>query len=203
LRRIERQVPDCRRCPRLAAHLVSLRRRYPDYWCRPVPSFGDERAWLVIVGLAPGLHGANRSGQPFWIDASGEWLYGALAKRGLWDGRALHGVYIMNAAKCCPPGNRPNSAELDRCREWLAAELAELGSARVVLTLGALAHASVLKAWSLRPLARYPFRHGALYRIPDRPALLASYHPSRQNTNTGVLTPRMWSQIFSRALSRV
>jgi uracil-DNA glycosylase family 4 len=199
LLRIERQVPECARCRRLVRYLSETRARHPDYWCRPVPSFGDRNPWLVIVGLAPGLHGANRSGRPFYLDASGEWLYGELERRGLWDGRRLRGVYIVNAVKCVPPHNRPLKAELDACRAWLAAELAELGGARVVLALGAVAHAAVLKTWQVRPLSRCPFRHGAVYRLPDRPTLLASYHPSRQNTNTGVLTGAMWSRIFGRA----
>ncbi len=199
LRRIERAVPDCTRCPRLVQYLREMRKRHPDYWCRPVPGFGDRRAWLVIVGLAPGLHGANRSGRPFYMDASGEWLYAALEARALWDGRRLSGAYILNAAKCVPPGNRPLAAELEACRFWLEQELAALSSAHVLLTLGAIAHTSVLKAWDVRPLARHPFGHGACYRIEDRPALLASYHPSRQNTQTGVLTRAMWRRIFERA----
>ncbi|MCZ6713458.1 MAG: uracil-DNA glycosylase [Deltaproteobacteria bacterium] len=200
LREIEREVPDCTRCPRLVAHLEQLRKRYPDYWCRPVPGFGDRGAWLVIVGLAPGLHGANRSGRPFCMDASGEWLYPALEQLDLWDGRKLSGAYILNAVKCVPPGNRPIAAELSQCRPWLAQELAALTNARVVLALGAIAHTSVLKVWGARPLARYPFAHGALHRIQDRPPLLSSYHPSRQNTNTGVLTRPMWRYVFRRAL---
>ena len=199
LRRIEREVPECTRCPRLVAYLEQLRKRYPDYWCRPVPSFGDRRPWLVIVGLAPGLHGANRSGRPFYMDASGEWLYSALERLGLWDGRKLTGAYILNVVRCVPPANRPSAAELDSCRPWLEQELAALTSARAVLTLGSIAHNSLLKTWCLRPLSRYPFKHGALYTIEGRPALLASYHPSRQNTNTGVLTRPMWRRIFARA----
>jgi uracil-DNA glycosylase family 4 len=201
LERIERAVPACARCPRLVEYLGEARRRHPDYWCRPVPGFGDRRAALAIVGLAPGMHGANRSGRPFWLDASGEWLYGELERRGLWDGERLRGAYILNAVKCVPPGNRPTSAELAACRPWLERELAALDSARVVLALGALAHASVLRAWGALPLSRRPFRHGARYAIEGRPRLVASYHPSRQNTNTGVLTRRMWSQVFERALS--
>ena len=199
LRCIEREVPECTRCPRLVAYLKQLRKRYPDYWCRPVPSFGDPRAWLVILGLAPGLHGANRSGRPFYMDASGEWLYPALERLGLWDGRKLRGAYILNVVKCVPPGNRPIAVELDGCRPWLEQELAALTSARVVLTLGSIAHNSLLKTWGLRPLSRYPFKHGALYDTEGRPPLLASYHPSRQNTNTGVLTRPMWRRIFLRA----
>ncbi len=197
---LARAVEACERCPRLVAYRDGNRERFPDYWNRPVPAFGDPRAPLVIVGLAPGLHGANRSGRPFWLDASGEWLYGELERRGLWDGQHLRGALILNAAKCAPPQNRPTAQELARCRDWLLQELSQLEGARVLLALGGLAHGSLLRAWGVRPLARAPFRHGALYRFAGRPALLASYHPSRQNTNTGVLTRRMWSRIFARAL---
>jgi uracil-DNA glycosylase family 4 len=151
------------------------------------------------VGLAPGRHGANRSGRPFWLDASGEWLYGALERRGAWDGERLRGVYIVNAVKCVPPANRPTTAELDRCQDWLAEELSSLPGARVVLTLGALAHRSLLRTWGVSPLSSAPFRHGSVYKLEERPILLASYHPSRQNTNTGVLTRAMWTAIFRRA----
>jgi uracil-DNA glycosylase family 4 len=200
LRELARRVEVCARCPRLVAYRARNRERFPDYWNRPVAGFGDPRAPLVILGLAPGLHGANRSGRPFWLDASGEWLYGELERRGLWDGARLRGALILNAVKCAPPQNRPTTEELDTCRDWLAQELGELRGARVVVALGALAHRSLLRVWGVRPLSRAPFRHGAVYRLPGRPALLASYHPSRQNTNTGRLTRRMWSRIFERAL---
>ncbi len=199
LSRIRREVVACRRCPRLVDYVDGLRERYPDYWCRPVPGFGDANAWLAIVGLAPGLHGANRSGRPFFMDASGEWLYGELERRGSWDGKRLAGVCILNAVKCVPPQNRPDTQEQDECRPFLVQELAALRHARVVLTLGAIAHRAVLRAWELQPLSARPFRHGAVYRIEQRPVLLASYHPSRQNTNTGVLTKPMWRAVFSRA----
>ena len=200
LRRIEGEVVHCARCPRLAGYLCELRSAHVDYWNRPVPGFGDRGAWLVIVGLAPGRHGANRSGRPFYMDPSGEWLYGELERRGLWNGRRLRGVYILNAVKCCPPQNKPLGPELDTCRSWLARELAALRAARVALALGALAHTSVLKCWGVTPLSHHRFSHGAVHRFPARPALLSSYHPSRQNTNTGVLTRRMWSGIFRSAL---
>jgi len=196
---IEREVPGCSRCPRLATDLAEQRVRHPGYWNRPVPGFGDPRAQLVIVGLAPGLHGANRSGRPFFMDASGEWLYGELGRRGLWDGERLHSVYILNAVKCVPPQNRPTSGEQARCRPWLERELGALPGARVVLALGQIAWLAVLRSLELRPLARHPFAHGALHLEADRPALLASYHPSRQNTNTGVLTRAMWRAVFTRA----
>ena len=200
LKELRREVVACKRCPRLGEYLELQRERYPDYWNRPVPSFGDPRARLVIVGLAPGLHGANRSGQPFYMDASGEWLYGQLERLGLWDGTRLSGALILNAVKCVPPQNRPKTDEVDRCREWLRLELEALRHARVLLALGAIAHRSLLALFEARPFTRYPFRHGALHRIPERPVLLSSYHPSRQNTQTGVLTRRMWSTILRRAV---
>jgi uracil-DNA glycosylase family 4 len=200
LERLEREIPECANCSRLAGFLASLRTRHPEYWNRPVPGFGDRAGWLVIVGLAPGMHGANRSGQPFFMDASGEWLYGELERRGLWDGARLDGAYIVNAVKCVPPGNKPTTDEQLRCQPWLARELEALGGARVVLALGRIAHAAVLRAWGVRPLARHPFAHARVVNIPGRPPLLASYHPSRQNTNTGVLTQTMWREVFARAI---
>lgn len=199
LAEIERDIPRCRRCPRLGAFLADSRTRRPDYWNRPVPGFGDRRAWLVIVGLAPGLHGANRTGRPFQGDASGEWLYGSLGRAGFWDGERLRGAYIVNAVKCVPPANQPTGAEQTQCRPWLVEELAGLRQARLVVSLGGIAHRAVLRAWGMAPLSHWPFGHGALHRIPGHPALLASYHPSRQNTNTGTLTRAMWGRIFARA----
>jgi uracil-DNA glycosylase family 4 len=199
LREIERQVPGCARCPRLAAFLAESRALRADYWNRPVPGFGDRRPWLAIVGLAPGLHGANRSGRPFYMDASGEWLYGELGRRGLWDGERLTGTYILNAVKCVPPQNRPTSDEQERCRPWLSREFAALPDVRVVLALGQIAWSAVLRCFALLPLSGHPFAHGAQVTPETGPALLASYHPSRQNTNTGVLTRAMWRAIFSRA----
>ncbi len=200
LERLEREIPACVDCPRLAGFLASLRTRHPTYWNRPVPGFGDRGAGIVIVGLAPGMHGANRSGRPFFMDASGEWLYGELARRGLWTGDRLTNVYIVNAVKCLPPANKPTTEEQTRCRPWLERELAALSNARVLVALGRIAHGAVLRCWGAAPLSRHPFSHGRVDRLPDRPALLASYHPSRQNTNTGVLTRAMWRGVFSRAL---
>ena len=199
LRELERKILRCRRCPRLTAFLAESRGRNPDYWNRPVPGFGDPRAWLLIVGLAPGMHGANRTGRPFQGDASGEWLYASLGRMGLWDGERLRGAYIVNAVKCVPPGNKPVASELERCRPWLGDELAGLATARIVVALGQIAHRAVLRSWGISPLSRFPFGHGALHRIPGRRPLLASYHPSRQNTNTGTLTRPMWNGIWRRA----
>jgi uracil-DNA glycosylase family 4 len=180
------------------AWLREARARHPGYWNRPVPGFGDPRAWLVVVGLAPGFHGANRTGRPFQGDASGEWLYASLARAGLWDGHRLRGAYIANAVKCVPPGNRPRAEECRACRPWLEAELAALSRARLVLALGRIAHEAVLRSFGVERRSDLAFAHGALHRVPGRPALLASYHPSRQNTNTRTLTPAMWNAIWRR-----
>ena len=122
-------------------------------------------------------------------------------RRGLWDGERLRGAYIVNAVKCVPPGNRPSTDEQLRCQPWLVRELEALSGARAVLALGSIAHAAVLRAWGVRPLARHPFAHARSYALPGRPPLLASYHPSRQNTNTGVLTRAMWRAVFARAFA--
>ena len=134
------------------------------------------------------------------VPGFGARLYGELERLGLWDGRVLRGAYILNAVKCVPPKTRPTGAEQAACRPWLRDELAALSTARVVLALGAIAQRAVLRCYGTRPLARHPFAHGALHRIDGRPPLLSSYHPSRQNTNTGVLTRRMWRAILRRAL---
>ena len=197
---LEREISACSDCPRLAGFLASLRTQHPAYWNKPVPGFGDPAARIVIVGLAPGMHGANRSGRPFFMDASGEWLYGELARRGLWADEQLSDVYIVNAVKCLPPANKPTSDEQARCRPWLEREFAALPSARVLLALGRIAHGAVLRCWNAAPLARHPFAHGRVDQLPGRPALLASYHPSRQNTNTGVLTRAMWRAVFEHAI---
>ncbi len=199
MRSLESRIPRCRRCPRLVSFLADCRDRHPDYWARPVPGFGDRRAWLVVVGLAPGMHGANRTGRPFQGDASGDWLYGSLGRAGWWDGERLRGVYIANAVKCVPPQNKPSADEIGACRPWLARELDALDRARVVIALGRIAQQAVLRAWDVAPLSAHPFAHAAWTRLPGRPPLLSSYHPSRQNTNTGTLTPAMWAGIWRRA----
>lgn len=199
LRELERAVPRCRRCPRLARNLDALRREHPDWWARPVPGLGDPRAWCVVVGLAPGRSGAGRTGRPFQGDVSGAWLYGSLAAEGLWDGKRLHGAFIANAVKCVPPANRPTGGEIAACGDaWLGCELGALERARVVVALGGIAARAVLRVWGATPLSAHPFSHGALHRIPGRPALLCSYHPSPQNTNTGRLSRAMWSGLWRR-----
>jgi len=211
-------VVACERCARLRAHCEQVarekRRAYADqeYWGRPVPGFGDARARLVIVGLAPGAHGSNRTGRMFTGDSSGDWLYAALHREGFasqpesvsrHDGQRLSDCWITAAGRCAPPGNKPTPAELDRCRGFLAAELRLLHRARVALALGRIGHEAWLKAsgwWDrLAPRERPRFAHGAEARLPDGMTLLASFHPSRQNTQTGKLTPAMWRAVFARA----
>jgi uracil-DNA glycosylase family 4 len=215
---VSRAVIACERCPRLRAHCEQVarekRRAYLDqeYWGRPVPGFGDPRARLVIVGLAPGAHGSNRTGRMFTGDASGDWLYAALHRAGFAsqpesvsrdDGQRLRDCWITAAGRCAPPGNKPTPAELDRCRPYLAAELRLLTRTRVVLALGRIGHEAWLRAsgwWEKLPARERPrFAHGAEARLADGITLLASFHPSRQNTQTGKLTPAMWRAVFARA----
>jgi len=215
---VTRAVIACERCPRLRAHCEQVarekRRAYLDqeYWGRPVPGFGDPRARLVIVGLAPGAHGSNRTGRMFTGDASGDWLYAALHRAGFAsqpesvsrdDGQRLRDCWITAAGRCAPPGNKPTPAELDRCRPYLAAELRLLTRTRVVLALGRIGHEAWLRAsgwWEKLPARERPrFAHGAEARLADGITLLASFHPSRQNTQTGKLTPAMWRAVFARA----
>nr|MBA2322825.1 uracil-DNA glycosylase [Pseudonocardiales bacterium] len=187
-----------------------------DYWARPVPGLGDPRARLLIVGLAPAAHGANRTGQLFTGDASGSWLYEALHRFG-WanqpnslrrdDGLALTDCWITAAAHCAPPDNRPTRDELARCRPYLEAELALLGEVRVVLALGRIGWESWLRAsgwWGrLAPRERPPFGHGAEAVLPDGTVMVTSFHPSRQNTNTGRLTREMWYRVFETIRRRL
>jgi len=183
-----------------------------EYWGRPVPGFGDSEGRLLLVGLAPAAHGANRTGRMFTGDSSGSWLYEALHKFGFAnqpnslsrdDGLRLTDCYIAAAARCAPPANKPTPAELDTCRPYLEAELRLLPRLRVVVGLGRVGHEAWLKAsgwWARRsPRDRPHFAHGAEATLPDGVTLLASYHPSRQNTNTGKLTRRRWEAVFRRA----
>lgn len=215
---ISRDVIACERCPRLRAHCLEVARlrraayREQVYWGKPVPGFGDPNAWLVIVGLAPGAHGSNRTGRMFTGDKSGEWLYGELHRQGLCDrpdsvaaddGLTLRGVFITAAGRCAPPGNKPTPAELDNCREYLARELAALRRTRVYLALGRIGFEAVWRARRVAglplPEAKAGFGHGAVARFPDGTTLLASFHPSQQNTSTGKLTRAMWRSVFVTA----
>ena len=199
--------PACRRCPRLAAFLDEGRAAHPGYHCAPVAPFGDPRPRLLVVGLAPGFHGANATGRPFTGDYAGVLLYETLHRFG-WasapvsssrdDGLRLSGARITNAVKCVPPGNKPLPAEILTCNEFLKAELAGLPLHTVILALGAIAHGAVLRADGLRASA-LKFAHGAAYTLPSGRRLVDSYHCSRYNTNTRRLTEEMFRDVVGRA----
>jgi len=199
--------PACRRCPRLAAFLDEGRAAHPGYHCAPVAPFGDPRPRLLVVGLAPGFHGANATGRPFTGDYAGVLLYETLHRFG-WasapvsssrdDGLRLSGARITNAVKCVPPGNKPLPAEILTCNEFLKAELAGLPLHTVILALGAIAHGAVLRADGLRA-SELKFAHGAEYTLPSGRRLVDSYHCSRYNTNTRRLTEEMFRDVVGRA----
>jgi uracil-DNA glycosylase len=198
--------PGCTRCPRLAGFLEEVRAKYPGYHAAPVAPFGPGTAALLIVGLAPGMHGANRTGRPFTGDHAGILLYQGLHRLGLasqasaiarHDGLELYDCRITNAVKCLPPANKPTPAEVRTCRHWLSAELA--GSRpKVVLALGRIAHESVLDALGLRRAA-CRFAHGAEHGLPGDVLLVDSYHCSRYNTQTRRLTEEMFMEVLARA----
>lgn len=201
--------PRCRRCPRLAGFLDRVRDEHPDYHCAPVAPFGDAEPRVLVVGLAPGMHGANATGRPFTGDHAGILLYETLHRHGLAnapvsshrdDGLALVGARITNAVKCLPPANKPTPAEVRACNAFLAAELASLDAVRVVVALGRIAHDSVLRALGLKPAAA-PFAHAAEHALPGARTLLDSYHCSRYNTQTRRLTPAMFDAVFARAVA--
>jgi uracil-DNA glycosylase family 4 len=198
--------PGCRQCPRLAAFLDSVHSENPGYYCRPVPPFGDPQARILIVGLAPGMHGANRSGRPFTGDHAGILLYQTLHNHGLAsgpasvaadDGLTLINTRITNAVKCLPPANKPLPLEIKTCNQYLRAEIAESRSVRVIVALGLIAHSAVLQACDLRAAA-FRFGHAAEHQLQDR-VLLNSYHCSRYNTQTRRLTTDMFEAIIKRA----
>ncbi|HEX6561265.1 MAG TPA: uracil-DNA glycosylase [Nitrososphaera sp.] len=206
------RVVACKKCPRLAKYIRKVgsekvkRFSGETYWARPLPSWGDPDARLLIVGLAPAAHGGNRTGRMFTGDSSGDWLAKAMhgagfaskpTSRALDDGLVLTGAYITAAARCAPPDNKPTPQELSNCASYLEAELAVLKNVKVVLALGRIAFDAYCRTVGARGLA---FSHGAQHRVAGR-VLLASYHPSRQNTNTGRLTWEMWAEIFATARS--
>jgi len=197
--------PNCRRCPRLAGFLDSVRTEYPAYWCRPVPPFGDPGARLVIVGLAPGMHGANASGRPFTGDYAGILLYETLhdfgfassaVSRTAADAITLTDCRITNAVKCLPPEHKPLPLEVANCNGYLAADLAALPRGGAVLALGRIAHDATLLALGLRR-SQCAFGHAARHELPAGVALFDSYHCSRYNTNTGRLTRAMFRAVFA------
>lgn len=197
---------SCRACPRLAGFLDTVNERYPDYYCKPVPPFGDVEARFLIVGLAPGMHGANRTGRPFTGDHAGILLYEMLHKFGFSshpeslaadDDLGLSNCRITNAVKCLPPDNKPVGAEINTCNAFLANELAALPGSSLVLALGGIAHRAVVKALGGRQ-ADYKFAHAAVHDLGTL-RMLDSYHCSRYNTNTRRLTTEMFEAIFAQA----
>ena len=195
-------------CPRLVAFREECRAEYPDWWNAPVPAFGDPEAWLGIVGLAPGKHGANRTGRPFTGDFAGELLYTTLLKFGLAegeyradpsDGLRLKGAIILNAVKCLPPANKPEPREIATCRSYFEASLANLPKVRVLIALGQIAHVAAARALGL-PSSSTKFGHGSEHVAPDGRILLSSYHCSRYNQNTRRLDAAMFESVFERSL---
>ena len=199
---------DCPLCPRLVRFREECRDEHAGWWNAPVPAFGDPDAWLAIVGLAPGKHGANRTGRPFTGDYAGELLYATLLKFGLAEGKyradpadglTLKGAVILNAVKCLPPANKPEPREIATCRNYFEAALAALPKVRVLVALGQIAHVAAARGMGLPP-ASTKFGHGAEVRAPDGRTLLSSYHCSRYNQNTGRLNTAMFERVFARAL---
>ncbi len=197
---------DCDLCPRLRNFILAQREKEPDWFNGAVPSFGDEAAQLLIIGLAPGLSGANRTGRPFTGDWAGDLLYGTLEKFGFTkgsydrrpdDGLELQGAMVTNAVRCVPPQNKPVGAEINQCRPFLKARIDALTDAKVLLCLGKISHDSTVRTLGLR-LKDYPFGHASEYQVGDL-TLLSSYHCSRYNTNTGRLTAEMFETVFARA----
>lgn len=221
LEALSREVAACRRCPRLVAyreHVATTKRRaylQEEYWGRPVPGFGDPGARILLIGLAPAAHGANRTGRMFTGDRSGDWLYRALFKAGLasqphsvrpGDGLRLRGAYIGAAVRCAPPENLPSRVELEACRSFLLAELELLPHIQVVLGLGKIGFETALRALVERgaalPSPRPRFRHGAVVKLgPRHPVVVGSFHPSQQNTQTGRLTEPMLDAAMALAIS--
>jgi len=199
-------LKDCKRCRRLHNHLKRIQIIYPDYFCKPVPAFGDDKAQLLIVGLAPGLHGANATGIPFTGDASGEFLFKTLYKYGfashadsnIGEELVLMNCRITNAVKCLPPQNKPTSKEAQNCsKHYLQKELAELNKDSVILALGTLAHNEVLRSFG-RTLSSAKFGHNQCHQLDSGLVLLDSYHCSRYNTQTKRLTQSMFDEVFNK-----
>ena len=197
---------DCDLCPRLRNFILAQRDKEPDWFNGAVPSFGDEEAQLLIIGLAPGLSGANRTGRPFTGDWAGDLLYGTLEKFGFTkgsydrrpdDGLELQGAMVTNAVRCVPPQNKPVGAEINQCRPFLKARITALTDAKVLLCLGKISHDSTVRTLGLR-LKDHPFGHASEYQVGEL-TLLSSYHCSRYNTNTGRLTAEMFETVFARA----
>jgi len=199
--------PDCRDCPRLANFLDDIKAERPDYFAAPVPAFGDEQPKLLIIGLAPGMHGANRTGRPFTGDYAGVLLYQTLFDLGLSsaptsasadDDLKLHGVRITNAVKCLPPQNKPETSEIKNCNPYLKTEIDALPTACKLMALGKIAHDAILRAYGLT-LSSLKFAHAAKHTLPDGRTLFDSYHCSRYNTQTRRLTATMFADVLKQA----
>ncbi|MDQ6969973.1 MAG: uracil-DNA glycosylase [Mariprofundus sp.] len=199
--------PDCRDCPRLATFLDEIKTDKPDYFAAPVPAFGDDQPKLLIIGLAPGMHGANRTGRPFTGDYAGLLLYQTLFDLGLSsaptsehgdDGLSLHGVRITNAVKCLPPQNKPETSEIKNCNPYLKAEIDALNTPCNLMALGKIAHDAILRAYGLK-LSTFKFAHAAEHLLPDGRTLFDSYHCSRYNTQTRRLTAEMFQDVLKQA----
>ena len=218
LGKLNRAVIQCRKCPRLVRWREACAKKPPrryhgsEYWAKPLPGFGDPRARVLIVGLAPAANGGNRTGRMFTGDRSGDWLYGALHAFGFanqpnsdhrGDGLKLNDCYITAAVRCAPPGNKPSRAEFERCRPYLVQELKLFKNLRVVVVLGKIAFDSFLKAYQeyggVVPKPRPKFGHAVSVVLPDGLRLICSYHPSQQNTFTGKLTRPMFHRVFGQA----
>ncbi len=214
LDKVNEQITSCSQCPRLLQHIRKVRdnrpQRYSDqtYWARPVPSFGDPKARLLIIGLAPAAHGGNRTGRMFTGDSSGEWLMKAMYETSfanspnsvsIDDGLLLSDAYVTSIVKCAPPMNKPINSEISNCSSFLRSELDLLkSSVVVVITLGKMAFDTFCKLSEVKGLF---FKHNSVYQLDSTKTLIVSYHPSRRNTNTGTLTWPMWIQIFEKAKS--
>jgi uracil-DNA glycosylase family 4 len=204
-------VHDCPACPRLAIFRADNRQRFPTWHNGPVPSFGSLEAKLLIVGLAPGLRGANQTGRPFTGDYAGDTLYGALLRHGLAtgtygerpdDGLTLVNTRITNAVRCVPPENKPTPAEIKSCRPFLDAEFASMANLKLILALGLVSHRSIGARFNI-PASRLPFKHGLAQPLPGGLTLVASYHCSRYNTNTGRLTEEMFDAVIADLAKRL
>ena len=215
---LNQEITACTRCPRLVEYCQKIGRekrlayREWDYWAKPVPGFGDPHARMLILGLAPGAHGSNRTGRPFTGDGSGHFLYRVLHNAGFAsqptslqrdDGMQLHDAYITAAVHCAPPANKPSPEEIANCSRHLDREIAALKGLRLMVVLGKIAFDAYLNHLKRRGLlktkAEFVFAHGATYRMPDGKTLLCAFHPSLQNTNTGKLTEKMLLDVFKKA----
>jgi uracil-DNA glycosylase family 4 len=209
---LNKEIIACRRCPRLVQWREEVarikRKAYQDwdYWGKPVPGFGDHKARVLVVGLAPGAHGSNRTGRQFTGDGSGNFLYPALHRAGFAsqpdstnrdDDLTLHDMFITASGRCAPPDNKPTTEELNNCQPFLEREI-QLLQPKVIVVLGRIAFERILRIYSLRN-SKWKFAHGALYQLSNRTRLLCSYHPSQQNTLTGKLTVKMFDEIWKKA----